>query len=99
MSESNSVIEISFDDSVEVSEVVALYAANGWSSAEKPEELMVGLRNSHSLVTTQRKRSITQRTMDSCLNLSSQLFTTKLSAEVDQRIDKYRRPLVAELSH
>ena len=51
MPESNLVIEISFDDSVEVSEVVALYAANGWSSAEKPQELIAALRNSHSLVT------------------------------------------------
>lgn len=47
----NSAIEISFDDSIKVSEVVDLYAANGWSSARKPDELVAALRNSHSLVT------------------------------------------------
>lgn len=51
MSDSNPAIEISFDDAVDVSEVVNLYAANGWSSAEKPDELVAALRNSHSLVT------------------------------------------------
>ncbi len=51
MPESHLVVEISFEDSVKVSEVVDLYAANGWSSAEKPDELMAALRNSHSLVT------------------------------------------------
>ena len=55
MPESNLVIEISFDDSDEVSEVVALYAANDWSSAEKPAELIAALRNSHSLVTARLK--------------------------------------------
>jgi len=44
-------IEISLDDSIEVSEVVTLYADNGWSSAEKPDELVAALRNSDSLVT------------------------------------------------
>jgi len=51
MSKSNLAIAVSIDDSVEVSEVVALYAANGWSSAQKPDELLAALRNSHSLVT------------------------------------------------
>lgn len=51
MSNSKLAIEISFDDSVEVSELVELYAANGWSSAEKPDELLAALRDSHSLVT------------------------------------------------
>jgi GNAT superfamily N-acetyltransferase len=30
--------------------VVALYAANGWSSANKPEALIQALRNSHSVI-------------------------------------------------
>jgi len=47
----HAAIEISFDDSVEASEVVDLYAANGWSSAEKPDELVAALQNSHSMVT------------------------------------------------
>ena len=42
---------ISLDDGVERGEVVAIYRANGWSSAEKPVELMAALRNSHSLAT------------------------------------------------
>ncbi len=44
-------IEISMRDALEPSEVIALYSANGWSSAEKPEQLLAALRNSHGLVT------------------------------------------------
>lgn len=43
--------KISLDDRIETGEVVELYRANGWSSAEKPVELMAALRNSHSLAT------------------------------------------------
>jgi ribosomal protein S18 acetylase RimI-like enzyme len=43
---------LSFNDTLDQTAVVALYAANGWSSAEKPEQLLAALRNSHSLVTT-----------------------------------------------
>jgi ribosomal protein S18 acetylase RimI-like enzyme len=32
-------------------EVIGLYRSNGWSSADKPKELLAALRNSHSLVT------------------------------------------------
>lgn len=42
---------ISLADRIEEAEVVTLYRANGWSSAEKPEELMAALRNSHALAT------------------------------------------------
>lgn len=38
-------------DTLEQSEVIALYRANEWSSAEKPDQLLAALRNSHSLVT------------------------------------------------
>lgn len=38
-------------DTIEQSEVVSLYRANEWSSAEKPDQLLAALRNSHSLVT------------------------------------------------
>jgi GNAT superfamily N-acetyltransferase len=31
-------------------QVIALYAANHWSSAEKPAQLMAALRNSHAVV-------------------------------------------------
>lgn len=41
-------------DSIEQSEVIALYRANEWSSAEKPAQLLAALRNSHSLVTARR---------------------------------------------
>ena len=33
-----------------VDKVIALYAANGWSAASKPQELCKALRNSHSIV-------------------------------------------------
>lgn len=44
-------IHISLSDKINDDEVIGLYQANGWSSAEKPRELMAALRNSHSLVT------------------------------------------------
>ena len=44
-------IEISLNDNITTEEVIELYQANGWSSAEKPFQLMNGLRNSHTLVT------------------------------------------------
>jgi len=45
------VVEISFNDKITEQEVVSLYRANNWSSAEKPVQLMAALRNSDSLIT------------------------------------------------
>lgn len=40
------------DDRVpDLADVLELYRANHWSSAEKPDQLMAGLRGSHSLLT------------------------------------------------
>jgi len=44
-------IQISLNDQVEDEEVLAIYKANKWSSAEKPAQLLSALRGSHSLVT------------------------------------------------
>lgn len=44
-------VEISMYDQISVEEVLDIYRANNWSSAEKPNELMAALQNSHSLVT------------------------------------------------
>ena len=44
-------LQIQLNDSLQQEEVVALYRANDWSSADKPEQLLAALRNSHSLVT------------------------------------------------
>ncbi len=44
-------LEVSLEGSIETDEVIELYKANGWSSAEKPEKLIPALRNSDSLVT------------------------------------------------
>lgn len=44
-------IDYCFNDHLEEDEVVALYQANEWSSANKPRELLCALRSSHSLVT------------------------------------------------
>lgn len=44
-------VEVSMQDTIEQSEVVALYRANEWPSAEKTDQLLAALRNSHSLVT------------------------------------------------
>lgn len=45
------MVEISFNDKITEQEVVSLYRANNWSSAEKPVQLMAALRNSDSLIT------------------------------------------------
>jgi GNAT superfamily N-acetyltransferase len=44
-------LELSLEDDVETDEVIELYKANGWSSAEKSEKLIPALKNSDSLVT------------------------------------------------
>lgn len=44
-------VVISMQDQLDMAEVLELYQANAWSSAEKPNELLAALRNSHSLVT------------------------------------------------
>jgi GNAT superfamily N-acetyltransferase len=44
-------IKIEINGQIEEAEVVELYKANHWSSAEKPEKLSPALRNSHTLVT------------------------------------------------
>jgi hypothetical protein len=41
----------SLTDNVDLAEVVALYEANGWSSAKKPQQLLSALRNSETLAT------------------------------------------------
>ena len=46
--------EVSLEDDIERAEVIALYRANGWSSAEKPEKLIPALKNSDALVTARR---------------------------------------------
>ena len=48
------MIDISFKDTIEIPEVVEVYKANEWSSADKPTELINALRNSHSLVTARK---------------------------------------------
>jgi GNAT superfamily N-acetyltransferase len=42
---------ISLTDTIAEPEVIAIYRANAWSSAAKPQQLLSGLRNSHSLAT------------------------------------------------
>ena len=44
-------IDICMNDQIDTDEVLEIYTANQWSSADKPEALMAALRNSHSLVT------------------------------------------------
>lgn len=46
---------ISTTDSIGQEEVVVLYRANGWSSADKPAQLLPALRNSHCLVTAREE--------------------------------------------
>ena len=44
-------IEFNLDDVLDEVEVIALYEANQWSSAQEPKRLMNALRGSHSVVT------------------------------------------------
>ncbi|WP_105167627.1 GNAT family N-acetyltransferase [Pseudoalteromonas sp. T1lg23B] len=44
-------IKVELNGEIDDAEIVALYRANEWSSAEKPERLLPALRNSHTLVT------------------------------------------------
>ena len=44
-------VVVSSNDAIDTDEVIDLYRANGWSSADRPVELLAALRNSHSLVT------------------------------------------------
>ena len=44
-------LKLSLQDDIETDEVIGLYKANGWSSAEKPEKLIPALKNSDALVT------------------------------------------------
>ncbi len=44
-------IKIELNGHIDEAEVIELYRANAWSSADKPEQLMPALRNSHTLVT------------------------------------------------
>jgi len=48
------MIDISFEDAIEANEVIEIYKANDWSSADRPTELVKALRNSHSLVTARK---------------------------------------------
>ncbi len=44
-------VAIAINGTIESPEVMDLYQANKWSSANKPDSLMAALRNSHTLVT------------------------------------------------
>lgn len=44
-------VKISLSDAINEEEVLSLYRANEWSSAEKPSQLLAALKGSHSLVT------------------------------------------------
>ncbi len=44
-------VSISVRDSISENEVIDIYKANKWSSADKPKELLAALNNSHTLVT------------------------------------------------
>ena len=44
-------VSISISDTISEDEVIDIYEANEWSSADRPEELLAALNNSHTLVT------------------------------------------------
>lgn len=51
-------IAISTTDEITTEEVLAIYRANEWSSADKPEKLMAALRNSETLVTARKNGTL-----------------------------------------
>lgn len=51
-------LEVILNGVIEESEVIELYKANNWSSAEKPTELIAALQNSHSLVTARYENKL-----------------------------------------
>ncbi len=51
-------VQIKLNDNIEQDEVISLYKANEWSSAQKAEALLAGLRASHSLVTARFKGNL-----------------------------------------
>ena len=44
-------VKVELNGQIDEAEVIALYRANDWSSADNPDQLMSALRNSHTLVT------------------------------------------------
>jgi len=44
-------LKLSLEDQIETGEVISLYKANGWSSAQHPDKLIPALKKSDSLVT------------------------------------------------
>jgi len=48
-------VDIILNDTVYEKEVIHLYSLNQWSAAEKPKELLLALRNSHTLITARFK--------------------------------------------
>jgi hypothetical protein len=44
-------LEVEINGYIDAEEIIELYRANGWSSADKPDQLVNALRNSHTLVT------------------------------------------------
>ncbi|MFP2768143.1 GNAT family N-acetyltransferase [Oceanisphaera sp. KMM 10153] len=44
-------IKVELNGHVDEAEIIEIYRENGWSSADKPDQLILALRNSHTLVT------------------------------------------------
>jgi GNAT superfamily N-acetyltransferase len=51
-------ITLADDKKLDAAQTIALYKANGWSSADKPNELIRALSNSHSLITAYDGRKL-----------------------------------------
>jgi hypothetical protein len=53
--------EIEYQDKAELTrnQVINLYAQCGWSSAEKPEQLLLALGNSHTLISAWHENLLT----------------------------------------
>jgi GNAT superfamily N-acetyltransferase len=56
--EVNMEVEIKINGDLESEQIIELYLANKWSSAEKPIQLIAALENSHTVVTAYNNKNL-----------------------------------------
>lgn len=85
-------VEIEINGKIVQEEVLVLYRENGWSSAEKPEQLLPALRNSHTLVTARLNGELVgigRKMMDVMQSIYGQFHQQMLTAD-GKAIDFYK---------
>ena len=75
-------IKISDTRNIKIEQIIALYKANEWSSANKPKELYNALLNSHSLITAWNNDNLTDLEMQSRTDIWLFTIHTYLSIQI-----------------